>query len=40
MTYIRQVLSLVVNPALLEQHAHLVRFWGSVWLVAGCVVWG
>jgi hypothetical protein len=25
LTYLRQVLSLVVNPALLEQHANLVR---------------
>lgn len=27
MTYVRQVLSLVVNPTLLEQHANLVRFY-------------
>lgn len=26
MTYIRQVLSLVMNPSLLDQHAHLVSF--------------
>ena len=38
MTYIRQVLALVVNPALLDQHAHLVR--GFVVVVVVVVVVG